>query len=132
MRFYLASFRLGWHHERLRRLAGRGRRTALIPNALQSAPPKDRVWGLRRDVDELEAAGLEVTLLDLQEPGTVDRLAAFDIVWVRGSNVFLLRRALADTDADTALINLLQRDAVVYGGYSARACVLIPDAGAYP
>ena len=80
----------------------------------------------------LEAAGLEVTLLDLQEPGTVDRLAAFDIVWVRGSNVFLLRRALADTDADTALINLLQRDAVVYGGYSARACVLIPDAGAYP
>ena len=62
MRFYLASFLLGWHHERLRRLAGRGRRTALIPNTLGSAPTKDRVWGLRRDVDELEAAGLEVTL----------------------------------------------------------------------
>ena len=56
MRFYLASFRLGWHHERLRRLAGRGRHTALIPNALQSAPPKDRVWGLRRDVDEFRGS----------------------------------------------------------------------------
>jgi hypothetical protein len=29
------------------------------------------------------AAALDVTLLDLREPGTVDRLAAFDIAWVR-------------------------------------------------
>ena len=45
---------------------------ALIPNALDNAPTVDRARGLRRDIDELEAAGLEVTLFDLQEPRTVD------------------------------------------------------------
>ena len=127
MRLYLASFRLGPHHERLRRLAGGGRRTALIPNAVEHVPTEDRIVGLRRDVDELEATGLEVTLLDLREPGAVDRLADFDIVWVRGGNVFVLRRALAHTGADSRLINLLERDVVVYGGYSAGPCVLGPD-----
>ncbi len=35
--------------------------------------------------------------------------------------------ALADSGADEALVTLLQRDQVAYGGYSAGACVLGPD-----
>lgn len=127
MRLYLSSFRLGQHHGHLLQLAGHGRRTALIPNALDNRSVEDRAEGLRRDFNELEAAGLAVELLDLRQAGAVDRLACFDVVWVRGGNIFVLRRALADTGADTVLIDLLQRDVIVYGGYSAGPCVLGPD-----
>ncbi|WP_434741128.1 Type 1 glutamine amidotransferase-like domain-containing protein [Micromonospora sp. SH-82] len=127
MRLYLSSFRTGRHPDRLVALAGNGRRTALIPNALDGLPADVRETGLRRDLDDLEAAGLDVTLIDLREPGLVSSLGNYDIVWVRGGNVFVLRRVLADTGADTVLLDLLRRDAVVYGGYSAGACVLAPD-----
>jgi len=127
VRLYLASFRLGPHEHRLLALLGAGRRTALVPNALDGLPYADRQRGLRRDVDELAGAGLDVELLDLRVPGAVADLGGFDLVWVRGGNVFVLRRALADSGADEALIALLRRDQVVYGGYSAGACVLGPD-----
>ncbi|MGN9909005.1 Type 1 glutamine amidotransferase-like domain-containing protein [Phytohabitans sp. LJ34] len=127
MRLYLSSFRTGAHADRLVALAGGGRRTALVPNALDGLPFEVRETGLRRDLDDLHAAGLDVTLADLREPAAVSSLAGFDIVWVRGGNVFVLRRVLADTGADTVLRDLLRRDAVVYGGYSAGACVLAPD-----
>ncbi len=127
MRLYLSSFRLGRHYEHLLRLAGKGCRTALVPNATEHMPVQDRWAGLRRDRSELEAAGLAVELLDLRQPGAVDSLAGFDVVWVRGGNVFVLRKTLADTGADVVLVDLLQRDAIVYGGYSAGPCVLGPD-----
>jgi len=127
MRLYLSSFRLGPQHDHLRRLAGTGRRTALIPNALDGAPRRYREEGLGRDVAELGAAGLDATIVDLTMPGAVNGLGAFDILWVRGGNVFVLRRVLADTGADAAVVELLQCDAVVYGGYSAGPCVLGTD-----
>jgi dipeptidase E len=97
MRLYLSSFRLGPQHDHLRRLAGTGRRTALIPHALDGAPRRYREEGLGRDVAELEAAGLDARIVDLTMPGAIDGLGAFDILWVRGGNVFVLRRVLADT-----------------------------------
>lgn len=127
VRLYLSSFRLGPHQQRLLQLLGDGRRTALVMNALDGVPQSDRAAGLRRDVAELEAAGLVVTLVDLHEPGAVEALAGFDLIWVRGGNTFVLRRVLADSGADRALVDLLRRDAVVYGGYSAGPCVLGPD-----
>jgi dipeptidase E len=127
VRLYLSSFRTGAHPDQLVALAGNGRRTALIPNALDGLPAEVRKTGLRRDLDDLHAAGLDVTLNDLREPAAVASLATYDIVWVRGGNVFVLRRVLADTGADTVLRDLLHRDAIVYGGYSAGACVLAPD-----
>jgi dipeptidase E len=50
-----------------------------------------------------------------------------DVIWMRGGNVFVLRRALSDSDADAVIADLLDRDAVVYAGYGASACVLAPD-----
>lgn len=107
-------------------LAG-SQRTALVTHALDGMPPAHRATGLARDVAELSAAGLAVTTVDLHEPSAVESLAGFDLVWVRGGNVFVLRRALADSGADQVLVDLLRRDAVVYGGYSAGPCVLSPD-----
>ncbi|MEV0715123.1 Type 1 glutamine amidotransferase-like domain-containing protein [Asanoa sp. NPDC050611] len=126
MRLYLSSFRTGAHTEALLAMTD-GRHTALVPHALDAVPADDRKAGLRRDFDDLGALGLDVTLVDLTEPGAVRRLGDYDIVWVRGGNVFVLRRVLADTGADAVLVDLVRDDTVVYGGYSAGACVLAPD-----
>jgi dipeptidase E len=129
MRLYLSSFRVGAHPQRLLQLLGAGRRTALVPNALDAAPEQARRDGLARDAGELEALGLDVTLVDVREPNAVHQLAGYDLVWVRGGNTFVLRKAFADTGADSTLTGLLRGDALVYGGYSAGPCILAPEIG---
>ncbi len=128
MRLYLSSFGIGAHSDRLLQLAGTGRKLALIPNALDhSQDAARRAAGLQRDLDELQAIGFTPTEVDLRRPGAAERLAGFDVVWVRGGNTFVLRRALANSAADVVLTRLIREDAVVYGSYSAGGCVLAPD-----
>jgi hypothetical protein len=91
VRLYLSSFRLGAHPDRLLRLSA-GRRAALIPNALDGLPAKVREVSVRRDVADLAPLGLQVSEIDLRDADAARRLAAVDIVWVRGGNVFALRR----------------------------------------
>jgi dipeptidase E len=126
MRLYLSSFRTGAHTDALVAMTG-GPRTALIPNAADGWPADVCAGLVRRDLDDLGALGLDVTLADLRQPGTVHTLADYDLLWVRGGNVFMLRRVLADSGADTVLLDLLRDDALVYGGYSAGGCVLAGD-----
>lgn len=126
MRLYLSSFRTGAHTDALVAMTG-GRRTALIPNAADGWPADVREGLVRRDLDDLGALGLDVTLADLRQPGTVHTLSDYDLLWVRGGNVFMLRRVLADSGADAVLLDLLRDDALVYGGYSAGGCVLAGD-----
>ncbi|MFC3831708.1 MULTISPECIES: Type 1 glutamine amidotransferase-like domain-containing protein [Deinococcus] len=125
MRLYLSSFRMGNHTHRLLGMLRGGRRTALIRNAVEGLP--FRQDSLDRDVGDLEQLGLDVTLLDLRAPDAVERLQDFDLLFVRGGNVFTLRRVLAETGADAAILELLHRDAVVYAGFSAGPCILSPD-----
>ena len=51
-------------------------------------------------------------------------LSVFDGLWVRGGNVFVLRSAMAVSAADTAVVDLLAENSLVYAGYSAGPCVL--------
>lgn len=125
MRLHLSSFRIGNHPHRLLDMLGTGRKTALIRNAVDHEPFRPDT--LARDVADLEGLGLDVTLFDLREPGAVARLEDFDLLFVQGGNVFTLRRVLADTGADAALLGVLARAAVVYAGFSAGPCVLSPD-----
>lgn len=75
VRLYLSSFRVGPHGRRLLRLLGGGRRTALIPNALDGLPAADRERGLSRDVDELAAVGLDVTVVESRRVGSLSKTA---------------------------------------------------------
>jgi dipeptidase E len=62
------------------------------------------------------------------QPDVTHQLAGFDIVWMRGGNVFVLRRALADsTPMMCWSADLIWRSAIVYAGYSAAACALAAD-----
>jgi dipeptidase E len=56
-----------------------------------------------------------------------ETLSAFPVVWVRGGNTFVLRAQFARSGADTALTTLLERDALLYAGFSAGACVAAPS-----
>jgi dipeptidase E len=129
MRLYLSSFGFGAHVERLLDLVGTGRTAALIPNALDHAQDLDRrAAGLQREAEALTALGFTTTEVDVRQVDAVDRLRnGVDLIWVPGGNVFVLRQALAGSGADAAIVDLLRRDELVYGGYSAGACVLAPD-----
>lgn len=122
----MSSFRVGDFPNRLTALAGQGRTVALVPNALDGLAHDVRRSGIARDVADLTAVGFDVRETDVRAPGAPGQLTGADVVWVRGGNVFVLRRVLADTGTDSLLIDLIERDAVVYAGYSARACVLAP------
>lgn len=127
MRLYLSSCRLGSRPDRLLDLSRSAQRTALIPNALDGAPEGDRRAGLSRDLAELREVGLQVQIVDVRDGDAGAAFRSHDIVWVRGGNVFALRKALAEFQVDDLLAQLIRTDEIAYGGYSAGCAVLADD-----
>lgn len=131
MRLYLSSFRIGNQPGALLDLLAGGTRTGVILNADDYKTATERDSSLQRELAELGSVGLEPTEIDLRDYfGREDdlgaMLAGFDLTYVRGGNVFILRRALRQSGADQILADLLAHDAIVYAGYSAGPCVLGP------
>ena len=98
---------------------------------MDAQPDDQRAEGVRREVGALGTLGFDVEEIDLRsffdEKGDLQTvLAAYDVLWLKGGNVFMLRYALARSGADMAITGLLQQDAIVYAGYSAGPCVLGP------
>jgi len=132
MRLYLSSFRNGNKPEELLKLLGKGRRTALINNALDFLPQSDRSSRKDEEIDRLKSIGLDPIEIDLRlyfgkPQGLKEKLAAFDLIWVRGGNAFVLRRAFKQSGVDKVVAELLTEDKVVYGGYSAGIDMLTPS-----
>lgn len=132
MRMYLSSFRNGDHPEHLLALLGTGRRTAVLTNACDAYPAADREAGVEGELSRLRDVGLEPREVDLRryfgEPERLRmELASDHLIWVRGGNTFVLRHALAESGADDVIRDLLARDGIAYGGYSAGVCVLTPS-----
>lgn len=131
MRLYLSSFRVGNHPEKLVDMLHGGKRVAMIANATDARDAAARTEAVETELRTLEALGLDATEIDLRAyfdgSFTVGQLRDYDMVWVRGGNAFNLRRAMRYSGFDTVITELLQDDAIVYGGYSAGACVLAPD-----
>jgi dipeptidase E len=128
---YLSSFRVGNCPHWLVELARGGMHAAVIANAMDAAPSEIRSDGVKRELSALTALGLDAEELDLRDHfdthgAVVSELRRYDIVWLRGGNVFMLRYALARSGADAVLTRLLDKDAIVYSGYSAGPCVLAP------
>jgi dipeptidase E len=124
---------MGDHPEHLLAMIGTdGRRSVVIDNAMDDAPPQVRRAGVELELAALAGLGLDAAELDLrgyfgqQEPLRRE-LAGVCLAWLRGGNTFMLRYALARSGADTAFTELLAADALVYAGYSAGACVLAPS-----
>jgi dipeptidase E len=124
---------MGDHPEHLVALAGRdGRRSVVIANAMDDAPPEVRRAGVELELAALADLGVSAAELDLR--GYFGRkqhlrqdLAGAAMAWLRGGNTFMLRYALYRSGADDLFRELLAADALVYAGYSAGACVLSPS-----
>jgi dipeptidase E len=135
MRLYLSSLRVGDAPERLLALVGDNRRTAVVCNAADGYPEVERARAVEHELAELEEIGLDPHELDLRDhfasrEGTESlprRLRPFGLIWVRGGNTFVLQRAVLASGFDGAVTELLNRDAVAYGGYSAGVCILTPS-----
>ena len=135
MRLYLSSYRFGSAVERLTALIPPGARVAVVSNSLDLVPEEARRSYARNVHDplaDLADMGFAPFDLDLRrwfgEAAGLERdLADVGLVWTVGGNAFLLRRAMAQSGLDAILQRRLAEDSLVYGGWSAGACVAGPS-----
>ena len=132
MKLYLSSYKIGNQPETLLSNHATNSRVAVIQNASDGNPDSQRRRrNLHGEFEELGNIGLLPEQLDLRQFfGKTDELNEvlkdFSYLWVMGGNTFVLRRAFALSGLDTWLMDESGRDSIVYGGYSAGACVVTP------
>lgn len=127
MRLYLSSFDVGNNPDELVALAGTARRAAIILNALDHRPQARAGW-LERQTSKLVGLGFSVVELDLRNHfGAAAQLqqvvSEVDLVWINGGNSFILRRAMKQSGFDVLVRDAVERDAIVYAGFSAAAVI---------
>ena len=103
--FTFPLFRLGRHGEALLELLAGGTRAAVICNADDYKTGANRIASFQRERTDLESIGLEPIEVDLRDffgrQAELRRcLMEFDLLWVRGGNSFILRRAMRASSAD--------------------------------
>lgn len=132
MKLYLSSYKLGNQPEELIKLIGDNKRTAVIVNALDLVLPERRAVRLQEELDTLKGLGLRPEVLDLRDyfgkaGDFAEVIRRFGALWVRGGNVFVLRRAMQYCGFDEAVIPLIRSEQIVYAGFSAGSCAVTPD-----
>ncbi len=132
MKFYLSSYKLGNELDTLKTLIPSNKKTAFISNALDfSSDLERRKKSEQSDIDDLISVGLDVELVDLRDyfdhqDDLEKKLSEFGVIWVRGGNAFVLRAAMKRSGFDVILRQLIKKEGILYGGYSAGVCVLAP------
>ncbi len=131
MQLFLSSYRLGNQPEKFAELCGSNTKVAVIGNARDQLAGEERAIRLQQEFDDLRGIGLDPHEIDLRDffgkpEQTEAELKNYKVLWVRGGNTFLLRRALAQSGADHFIWGKRHDDSFVYGGYSAGACVVSP------
>ena len=132
MRLYLSSFRIGDVPDELVRMAGAGASVAVIANSCDGAPPDVRAEAVAGEHERLGELGLRTEEVDLREffdgrGHLAAAVAPYDVLWLRGGNVFTLRYAMQASGFDELVLAGLRADGFVYAGYSAGPCVLAPS-----
>ncbi len=87
---------------------------------------------LQVELDDMSSLGFMPEPVDLRsyfgKPNElVEKLSDFDLVWVRGGNSFLLRKAMEQCGFIHVINKLIKTNKLVYSGYSAGICVLAPS-----
>ena len=131
MNLYLSSYRIGEYGAALRSMAV-SEAFALVPNALDTVgDPCVKESVVERGVADLERLGFRATVFDLRPYfGRAEALAValggYGSVFVTGGNVFVLRRAMAQSGFDEFVRSQNENRAFLYAGYSAGSCVCSP------
>ncbi len=131
MRLYLSSYNWGNCPEKIVELLGSGsKHAAIITNSADQFPEAGILERLKQDQEFLSSIGITSERLDLRDyfndkqNGLAAKLKQFGFIWVRGANVFVLRRAMRQSGFDKLITKMLSNDEVLYGGFSAGACVM--------
>jgi dipeptidase E len=130
MYLYLSSFLLGNRANELVSLT-RTRKAAVVANALDNVEADVRREYAQGQIEELTKLGFQAQEVDLRDyfrgPSPLARrLNDVGLVWVTGGNAFLLRRAMKQSGFDAYILERKGDDTLVYGGFSAGACVAAP------
>ena len=132
MRLFLSSQDLGNYAEVAAKMAGKNKRALYIKNAQDDLPPEQRNFTTPEKKKMFEAVGFEFEEIDLRDyfgkpDKLLNKLSNYGSFWSSGGNVFILRRAFAASGLDKILIDLLNDDKILYGGWSAGAMIMTPD-----
>lgn len=134
VKLYLSSYKVGNDTAGFKQLVNRAHaKVAVIDNALDFiTDPKQKAKNLQVELDDMHSLGFVSEHLDLRDyfgnPNElVKKLSNFDLVWVRGGNTFLLRKAMEQSGFIDVINKLIKTNKLVYSGYSAGICVLAPS-----
>lgn len=131
MKLFLSSYQIGNAPEALCDLIGNNKRVGLIMNATDPFGNERRPQYVAKYVAAFAELGLAMEELDLRDyfeaPRDLEtKVAEYGALWASGGNTFALRWAMGKSGFDVLLPKLLARSDLVYGGFSAGACVLSP------
>jgi len=135
MRLYLSSFRLGKHPQKLVDLVKGNMRAVVVINACDYLSDEERLIRVQQEFTALQGLNFFPSELDLRnyfndqqkQRELHDLLATYGLIWVRGGNSFVLRRAMKISNFDGMILDFLERDAIAYGGFSAGMVMLTPS-----
>lgn len=105
MKLYLSSYRLGDNPEKLTELFSDNKKIAVIANAMDFADDAQRKEKAKHSMIELKNLGLLPEEIDLRtyfvrQKELSRKLNNFGAVYVRGGNVFILRKAMLQSGFD--------------------------------
>jgi len=133
MDFYLASYKFGNHKKEFLNLISKtNKKTAFIPNAGDAYPKKKNEERTAKTLEELKEVGLDPEIIDLKqyfgkEKALEKKLKTKEVIWVKGGNTFVLRKAMNLSGFDKIFKKLLNKKKMLYAGYSAGIVVLAPS-----
>lgn len=129
VKLYLSSYRLGSRFSDLRRQLEDKAKVAVISNALDYISPdkraKYRGFNVTTAFREVGLDAYDVDLRHFFGRSNDLQVALSDtrLVWAVGGNSFILRRALRQSGLDEILLQRIAEGSLIYGGWSAGACV---------
>lgn len=132
MKLYLSSYRLGDDPQKLVPLLSENKKAAVIMNATDDDPEEIRKEKLQREFDDLIPLGITPEEVDLRDyfgkkEELREKISPFGMVWIRGGNTFILRRAMAYSGFGEIIKEKVTDKDFVYAGYSAGICILAPS-----
>ena len=132
MKLYLSSQKLGDHSDKLLELVGKNKNVVVIANALDDKNEKHRKDRVKKEIAMLKELGLQPEELDLRNyfnrgKQLSEYIKTKSLIWIRGGNVFILRRAMMACEFDRYILPLIKNGKIAFGGYSAGTIIACRD-----
>ncbi len=132
MRLFLSSENLGKYPEEFLELLGSNKRLALVENAKDDWPAKDRTQKVKEHLEQFKGQGFDVFEIDLRnyfgKPKELQKiLSKCGGIFIAGGNTFILTRALRYSGADKLLYDMVRKNEIAFGGSSTGSIVATPS-----